>query len=55
VVVFTTSKADTDICGMYELGANSFICKPTQFDALVNVMRALSQYWFVTVELPAPK
>ncbi len=55
VVVFTTSKAGTDIGGMYELGANSFISKPIQFDALVNVMRILGQYWFSTVELPAPR
>jgi CheY-like chemotaxis protein len=55
VVVFTTSKADTDIGGLYELGANSFITKPIQFEALVQVMRILGQYWFTTVELPAPK
>ena len=55
VVVFTTSKAGTDIGGMYELGANSFISKPIQFDALVHVMRILGQYWFNTVELPAPR
>jgi CheY-like chemotaxis protein len=53
VVVFTTSKAGTDIGEMYELGANSFISKPVQFDALVQVMRILGQYWFNTVELPA--
>jgi CheY-like chemotaxis protein len=55
VVVFTTSKAGTDIDGMYELGANSFISKPIHFDALVRVMRILGQYWFNTVELPAPR
>jgi len=55
VVVLTTSKAGTDIGRMYELGANSFIAKPFQFEALVNVMRVLSQYWFNTVELPAPR
>jgi CheY-like chemotaxis protein len=52
VVVLTTSKADMDIERVYELGANSFISKPVQFDGLVNVMRMLSQYWFKTVELP---
>jgi CheY-like chemotaxis protein len=52
VVVLTTSRADTDIEKIYELGANSFISKPVQFDELVNVMRMLSQYWFKTVELP---
>ena len=55
VVVLTTSQADTDIERMYELGANSFISKPVQFEALVNVMRSLGQYWFEVVELPVPK
>lgn len=55
VVVLTTSKADTDVGTVYDLGANSFINKPVQFDALVNVMRRLQQYWFNTVELPATR
>lgn len=55
VVVLTTSKADTDIGAIYELGANSFISKPFQFEALVTVMKMLSQYWFKTVELPVGK
>jgi len=55
VVVLTTSKAGPDIGRMYDLGANSFIAKPIQFEALVSVMRLLGQYWFSTVELPAPK
>jgi CheY-like chemotaxis protein len=55
VVVLTTSKADTDIGAIYELGANSFISKPFQFEALVAVMKMLGQYWFNTVELPAIK
>jgi CheY-like chemotaxis protein len=55
VVVFTTSRADTDVGRLYDLGANSFISKPIQFDALVSVMRILGQYWFGTVELPAPQ
>jgi CheY-like chemotaxis protein len=52
VVILTTSKADTDIGRIYELGANSFIAKPTSFDALVSVMKVLGQYWFEIVELP---
>jgi CheY-like chemotaxis protein len=55
VVVLTTSKADTDIESIYGLGANSFISKPVQFDALVSVMKVLGQYWFQTVELPVSK
>jgi hypothetical protein len=37
------------------LGASSFISKPVQFDALVKVIRILSEYWFKTVELPSAK
>lgn len=52
IVVLTTSKADTDVGAIYELGANSFISKPFQFEAFVDVMKVLGQYWFRTVELP---
>ncbi len=55
VVVLTTSKADTDIGAIYDLGANSFISKPFQFEALVSVMKSLSSYWFKTVELPVTR
>ena len=55
VVVLTTSKADTDVGAIYELGANSFITKPFQFDAFISVMKTISQYWFNTVELPLPR
>jgi two-component system, response regulator len=52
VVVLTTSKADTDIAQIYDLGANSFISKPVTFDSLVKVMRILGDYWCDIVELP---
>jgi CheY-like chemotaxis protein len=53
VVVFTTSGADSDIARVYELGGNSFISKPTAFNALVKVMKTIGQYWFEVVVLPA--
>jgi len=55
VVVFTTSRADSDIERVYELGANSFITKPAGFDELVATVTRLTGYWFGTVELPAPR
>ena len=55
VVVLTTSKADTDIGRIYELGANSFISKPVSFESLVDVMKILGRYWFEIVELPVKK
>jgi CheY-like chemotaxis protein len=55
VVVLTTSKADTDIGCIYELGANSFISKPVSFDSLVEVMKVIGRYWFEIVELPVKR
>ena len=52
VVVLTTSKAEEDIYRTYDLGVNSFITKPVQFESLVEVMKALGRYWFEIVELP---
>ena len=52
VVVLTTSKAEEDVVRSYDLGVNSFISKPVTFDALVEVVHALGQYWFEIVELP---
>ena len=52
VVVLTTSKAEEDIYRTYDLGVNSFITKPVQFEGLVEVMKTLGKYWFEIVELP---
>jgi two-component system, response regulator len=53
VVILTTSKAESDIAQIYDLGANSFISKPVSFESLVKVMKTLGEYWLDTVELPA--
>ena len=55
IVVFTTSRADTDIRKVYELGANSFITKPAAFDGLVTTVTKMVGYWFGLVELPPAK
>ena len=55
IVVLTTSKAEEDIYRTYDLGVNSFITKPVTFEGLVEVMKALAEYWFEIVELPPNK
>jgi CheY-like chemotaxis protein len=52
IVVFTTSKEDKDISCCYCLGASSYITKPATFDALVEVMKKLAEYWLKVVRLP---
>lgn len=52
IVVMTTSKAEEDIFRSYDFGASSFITKPVTFERLVELMKALGDYWVEFVELP---
>jgi len=52
IIVLTTSKAEEDIIKAYDLGVNSFICKPVRFEELVEIAREIGNYWFGTVALP---
>ncbi len=51
VIVLTTSDADEDIERSYFNGANSFITKPTSFQRLSEVSKAIGQYWFTVVTM----
>lgn len=53
VIVLTTSQAESDIVATYDLGVNSFITKPVTFDALVETMKTLGEYWIQIVKLPS--
>ncbi len=52
VVIMTTSAADEDVARGYDLGVNSFITKPFNFDRLIEMIGALKTYWLDTVKLP---
>ena len=47
VVILTSSKEDRDICESYNLGANSYIQKPVDFNQFVESIRTLGLYWLV--------
>ncbi|MDF9796939.1 two-component system response regulator [Catalinimonas alkaloidigena] len=55
IIVLTTSKAEEDILRTYDLGISSFITKPVTFDDLVEVAKAIGNYWFGIVVLPNDK
>ena len=44
VVVMSGSRDDADIQRAYELGANSYLIKPTKFEDLVKMMEPLKDY-----------
>lgn len=47
VVVLTTSSESADVKTSYELGANSYILKPVDFDKFIEVARQIELYWSV--------
>lgn len=52
VVVLTTSRDDGDVKSAYQLGANSYIVKPVDFDKFLDVAAQIEQYWTVLNEPP---
>jgi two-component system, response regulator len=47
VVVVTSSAEDPDMQAAYNLGANSYVVKPVQFDAFMEAMSKLGVYWLM--------
>ena len=47
VVVLTTSSDENDVRTAYELGANSYIVKPVEFEKFMDMAAQLDVYWAV--------
>lgn len=47
VVVLTTSSESRDVKTSYQLGANSYIVKPVDFDKFMEVAEQIELYWSV--------
>jgi CheY-like chemotaxis protein len=52
VVVLTTSGADADVRRAYQLGANSYLVKPTAFARLGDLLTDVSTYWLKWNRVP---
>jgi two-component system, response regulator len=52
VVVLTTSREEPDIAKSYQLGVNSYIVKPVDFDQFVEAARQLGMYWLLLNQQP---
>src|ERR1700726_3606181 len=47
VVLMTSSKEERDLVSGYNLGANSYIQKPVDFDEFRKMVKLLGMYWLV--------
>lgn len=52
VVMLTSSELMRDVNTAYELGANSFLVKPVDFERFVEISQALSGYWLWMDQAP---
>jgi two-component system, response regulator len=54
VVILTTSDDESDIADGYDLGINSYIRKPVDFDKFIQTVKDVGMYWLV-LNTPPPK
>ncbi len=52
VVMFTSSREESDVVQSYRLGASSFVCKPFDADAFYDAVAQIAQYWLFLNEPP---
>ena len=52
VVVLTSSNQDKDIAECYQLGVNSYIIKPVDFEKFVAAVRDIGLYWLLLNQPP---
>jgi CheY-like chemotaxis protein len=45
IVVLTSSNLQSDVDRAYELGANSYLVKPVEFDEMVHMVQRFQAYW----------
>ena len=52
VVILTSSKEERDLVSSYNLGANSYIQKPVDFDQFREIVKSVGLYWMVINQRP---
>jgi len=53
VVILSSSSEEQDLIKSYQLGINSYIVKPVDFDAFIDTAHMIVQYWLSLNRAPA--
>lgn len=53
VVVLTSSAAPQDVSDCYDAHVNSYMIKPTDFDAFLSMVGMIETYWLKAAQLPS--
>ena len=54
VVVMTSSQEESDLAKTYDLGVNSYVVKPVDFNSLAELARQAGYYWLAINRTPTP-